>query len=211
MTTSNDCDAALFAAAKAGDLAAASGAIAAGANVNAANLHKVTPLLEATGQGHLEMVEFLISQGAEINYTGMGEGTPLTLAAFMGQIEFLRLFLVSGASVNLALPVGGETALHMAAVAKQTSATVALLNAGADPNLHAKSGMGTSMFDGNVKLWGETPLHYAAAYGDEEMIKAMLNAGADRKALNTHDETPVDYANRHQRPRNVRDLFKQLQ
>jgi ankyrin repeat protein len=206
--TSNDCDAAIFAAAQAGDLAAARDAVDAGADVNAANPYKVTPLLEATGQGHLEMAKFLIDQGAEVNYTGMGEGTPLTLAAFMGQLNFLKLFLESGANVNLALPVGGETALHMAAVTKQTSAAIALLDARADPNLHVKCGVGTSMFDGNVKLWGETPLHYAAAYGDEEMIKAMLNAGADKKALNTHGETPVDYANRHQRPRNVRDLLK---
>jgi ankyrin repeat protein len=208
MTTSNDCDAALFAAAKAGNLSAARDAIAAGADVNAANPYKVTPLLEAAGQGHLEMAKFLIAQGAEVDYTGMGEGTPLTLASFMGQLDFLRLFIDSGANVNLTLPEGGETALHMAAVAKRTSAVVALLDAGADPNLHVKSGLATSMFDGNVKLWGETPLHYAAAYGDEEMIKAMLNAGADRKALNAHGETPVDYANRHQRPRSVRDLLK---
>jgi ankyrin repeat protein len=208
MTMPNDYDEALFAAAEAGDLAAAREAIAAGANVNAANPYMVTPLLEATGQGHLEMAEFLIAQGAEVDYIGMGEGTPLTLAAFIGQVDFLRLFIDSGANVNLALPEGGETALHMAAVATRTLAAVTLLEAGADPNLRVKSGMGTSMFDGNVKLWGETPLHYAAAYGDEEMVNAMLNADGDRKALNTHGETPMDYANRHQRPRNVRDLLK---
>ena len=74
------------------------------------------------------------------------------------------------------MPAGGETALHMAAVAGRTAAARVLLDAGADPNLHARSGVATSMFDGSVKLWGETPLHYAAAYGDAEMIQAMLLA-----------------------------------
>ena len=50
MEPSADLDAALFAAAQDGDLARASDALAAGANVNAANPHNVTPLLEASGR-----------------------------------------------------------------------------------------------------------------------------------------------------------------
>lgn len=207
MTPSNDRDLALFAAAGAGDLAKASDAVAGGGNVNSANPYHVTPLLEAAGQGHLEMARYLIERGAQIDYTGMSEGSPLMLAAFMGQVEFIRLFVSAGANVNLALPTGGETALHMAAVANKSAAAKALLDAGADPNLHAKSGLATSMLDGGAKLWGETPLHYAAAYGDEEMIEAMLRAGADREAPNTHGETPLEYAGRHKRQRNIRNLL----
>ena len=154
------------------------------------------------------MTRYLIGQGAEIDYTGMREGSPLMLAAYMGQLEFLRLFLEAGANANLAMPNGGETALHMAAVTGKTAAVKLLLEAGADPNRHAGSGAATEMFEGNVKLWGETPLHYAAAYGDEEMIQAMLLAGADREAPNTHGETPLAYAGRHRRPRSIRGLMK---
>jgi ankyrin repeat protein len=208
MTPSNDSDAALFAAAQAGDLAKAKRAVADGANVNSANAYHVTPLLEAAGQGQLEMARYLIDQGAQIDYTGMSEGSPLTLVAFMGRVDFIRLFVAAGANVNLALPAGAETALHMAAVANQSAAARALLDAGADPNLHANSGVATSMFDAGVKLWGESPLHYAAAYGDEEMIHAMLEAGADRKARNAHGESPLEYAGRHKRPRSIRNLLK---
>jgi cytohesin len=208
MKSQRDWDAALFAAAHDGDLAKAGDALAGGADVNAANPHHVTPLLEAAGCEHLEMARYLIDHGAEIDYTGMREGSPLMLAAYMGQIEFLRLFLELGADPNLALPNGGETALHMAAATGRTMVARMLLDAGADPNRHVKSDVVTDLFDANVKLWGETPLHYAAAYGDEEMIHAMLSAGADREARNTHGETPVNYAGRHKRPRSVRDLLK---
>jgi ankyrin repeat protein len=208
MTPTNDWDAALLAAAQAGDLAQAREAIARGANVNSANPHKVTPLLEAAGQGRLEMARYLIDCGAKTDYTEMSEGSPLMLAAFMGHVDVIRLFVAAGANVNLALPAGGETALHMAAVASKSAAAGALLDAGADPNLHVKSGVATSMFDGGAKLWGETPLHYAAAYGDEEMIQAMLQGGADRERKNTNGETPLEYAGRHKRPRGIRNLLK---
>jgi ankyrin repeat protein len=154
------------------------------------------------------MARYLIDCGAEVNHTEMSEGSPLMLVAFMGQVEFIRLFVTAGVNVNLALPAGGETALHMAAVANKPSAVQALLDAGAEPNLRVKSGVATSMFDGGAKLWGETPLHFAAAYGDEEMIQAMLEAGADRQARNTHGETPLEYAGRHKRPRSIRNLLK---
>lgn len=203
-----DRDAALFTAARAGDLAGVSEALAAGANVNAVNQHDVTPLLEASGNGHLEMARFLIGRGADIDYIGMREGAPLMLAAFMGQVEFIRLYLESGANAGLAMPDGGETALHMAAATSHTEAARMLLDAGTDPNAHAGSDVGTDMFDGGVKLWGETPLHFAAAYGDEEMIRAMLSRGADKDAANAHGETPLAYAGRHKRPRSILNLLR---
>jgi ankyrin repeat protein len=176
--------------------------------VNTANPYNVTPLLEATGEGHLEMARFLIEHGAEVDFTGMSEGSPLTLAAYCGKLELLQLLLAAGADPNLSLPGGGETALHMAAVRSHTEAVLLLLHAAANPNLHAKSGVVTSMFDGSARVWGETPLHYAAAYGDEAMVQAMLQAGADRQARNVHGETPMEYACRHQRPRGIRNLLK---
>jgi ankyrin repeat protein len=138
----------------------------------------------------------------------MREGSALMLAAFMGQLEFVELFLASGATVNLSMPEAGETALHMASATARTDAAQLLLKAGADPNLHAKSGVTTDLFDGGVILWGETPLHFGAAYGDEAMVRAMRDAGADIRAENAHGERPLQYAGRHHRPRAILNLLK---
>jgi cytohesin len=208
MSPGDEIDAALFAAIRDGDLAGVRAALSAGANANAVNEHQLTPLLEAAGQGNLEIVRLLIEHRAKIDYDGMSEGSPLMLAAFMGQLELLDLFLANGASASLAMPHSGETALHMATVTGHTQAVKRLLAAAADPNLPAKSGVVTSLFDGGVKLWGETPLHFAAAYGDEEMVRALITSGADRKSQNAHGETPLEYAGRHRRPRSIRDLLK---
>ena len=81
-----------------------------------------------------------------------------------------------------------HAALFAAAQAGDLDKASDALAAGANPNLHAKSRVATSMFNRNVKLSGETPLHCAAAYGEEDMIQAMLLAGADREAPNAHGE-----------------------
>lgn len=207
MTLEIDWNSVLFSAIQNGDLAKSREAVSAGSNVDHSNDYGVTPLLEATGQGSFELVQLLISAGAKIDYNEMGEGSPVMLVAYLGQVDVLQLFVNSAANVNIALPLGRETPLHMAAVARQTAAAKILLGAGGNPNLHTNSNVSTSMFDGNVKLWSETPLHFAAAYGDEEMIQAVLREGANQNAVNTHNETPIDYAHRHRRPRSIISLF----
>src|SRR5262245_17766368 len=167
-------------------------------------------LFAAVQEGDLAKAGDALASGADVDYAGMQEGTPLMLAAFMGQLDFLRLFLAAGADANLALHRGGETALHMAAVAGRTAAVKELLDGGAVPNMSVRSGVVTHMLDGGAKVWGESPLNYAAAYGDEEMARAMLLAGADKQAANAHGETPLEYAGRHKRPRAIRDLLKSL-
>jgi cytohesin len=208
MSTLRAPDAMLFDAVTEKDPAKVEAALAAGADVNAANEHRLTPLIIAAGDDNLELTRYLIQKGADIDYTGMREGSALMLAAYMGQLDLVELFLASGGNVNLAMPEGGETALHMAAVTARTPAADALLKAGADPNLHAKSGVTTDMFNGGVMLWEETPLHFAAAYGDETMIRAMLDAGADLHAKNAHGERPLQYAGRHHRPKSILNLLK---
>ena len=140
--------------------------------------------------------------GADVDHTGMEEGNPLMLAAFGGEHEHMTLFIEAGANVDLAMPAGGEVALHDAAVNGHTDAVKLLIAAGADVNKAANVDAPTSMFGGR-QLLAETPLHFAAEFGDESMINALLDAGADISIESSKGERPIDYAIRAGRSDNI--------
>jgi ankyrin repeat protein len=73
--------------------------------------------------------------------------------------------------------VSGRTALELAASKGDLEAVELLLDAGADPNLHASN--------------GRTPLHRAALRGDYDICKCLLEAGANVNAVDTDRYTPL--------------------
>ena len=198
----------LIAESRKGDLEKVRQIIESGVDVNAQGAHGNTALVSSFAFGdHLELVRYLISLGADVDYTGMEEGSPLMLAAFAGKTGHMKLFIEAGADVNLAMPVGGETALHDAAVQGHTDAVELLIEAGADVNRTANSNAPTSMFTGR-KLAGETPLHFAAEFGDAAMIAALLEAGADKSRANSQGDLAIDYATRKGRPEKILELLR---
>ena len=68
--------------------------------------------------------------------------------------------------VNWRPPLGGESALHLAAQSKENEGTIVrlLLSHGADPNIATS------------ESW--TPLHWAAYLGKRESVKLLITAGA---------------------------------
>jgi ankyrin repeat protein len=198
----------LMEAAENGNLEEACRLVEAGADVNFPADHGFRPLLMATYYAHVDVMRYLLAQGADANYAGYSEGTALMFAAGSGDVRLVSLLLEAGADANVALPRGGETALHVAAFRDQTEIVRLLIRAGADVNRRTNSDARTDMFDGGAKLWAETPLHFAAAYADPPTIEALLAAGADRAAPNAHGEPPIASAGRHRRPKEVLRLFK---
>ena len=191
-----------------GDLERVRQIIEGGVDVNAQGAHGNTALVSSFAFGdHLELVRYLISLGVDVDYTGMEEGTPLMLAAFGGKAEHMQLFIDAGADVNLSMPVGGETALHDAAVKGHTDAVKLLIAAGADVNKTTNIDAATSMFAGR-KLMGETPLHFAAAFGDVAMIVASLDAGADKSIANSNSELASDCAIQEKRSDEILALLR---
>jgi ankyrin repeat protein len=195
-----------FEAVKEGDLTEVRRLVDEGADVNACDDYRVTPLLWALFNRHDEVVRFLVEHGADVNYQDFAEGHPLMFA--VERPEMLLFLISSGADVNLRLPHGGETALHAAAVANAVEGARVLIHAGADVNAHVNNDAGTHLFSGGAKLWGETPLHFAAAYADRELIEMLLAAGADPALSNSHEELPVAYAGRHRRPPEILELLR---
>jgi uncharacterized protein len=110
--------------------------------------------------------------------------------------------------VNLALPRGGETALHVAIFSDRTEVVQLLIQAGADVNQRTATAGETDLFYGGAKLWAETPLHFAAAYAGPATIEAVLAAGADKSLGDAHGQPSRTYAGRHRRPLEVVQLLE---
>ncbi len=134
---------ALHHAAGFGSLSTMKELLAKGADVNAKNRRKSTPLFWAS---HDEAkVRLLMEHGADINAVQIDGRTPVYQAATMGNaVGVLRLFLDKGANPN-AKTIVGSTPL-MQAARGNLEAMRLLIEKGADVN--AKTAGGATAFDG---------------------------------------------------------------
>ena len=101
--------------------------------------------------------------------------TALHIAAIHAHPACIALLVAAGANVNArAASESGLTPLHSAANGHRETlgCLVALLAAGADPNL-------------TTLKTGRTPLHYAAARGEVRRVAALLAAGANTEVVET--------------------------
>ena len=164
-TPSEDGSTALLWAAHWNDLKMAELLIRAGANADAANDFRMTPLVQACTNGSAEFVGLLLKSGANPN-TPIGTGeTPLMTCARTGSADAVRMLLVHGADANAKEPNQNQTALMWAAAQQHSKVLQILIEAGADLRAHTKSGF--------------TSLHFAARVGDMESTRALLDAGVD--------------------------------
>ena len=90
----------LFDAARGGDSALASSLISQGADVNAADEEKLTPLHVAASGGYAELVRLLIEAGADIGARDIYGFTPLHAAAREGHLAAVQALAEAGADIN---------------------------------------------------------------------------------------------------------------
>jgi ankyrin repeat protein len=132
--------------------------IEGGADVEALDWSKRTPLHWAAQFGRLDVAELLIRSGAEIDRPADDGATPLHWAAREGHAAVVQLLLREGAKANRK-DGAGRTPLHFAAWRGWVEAVELLLGAGADPGLRDKG--------------GRTPLHEARSLGREEITRRL--------------------------------------
>ncbi len=161
-----------------------------GADPNATDRFKNTPLMLAALRGHTGSVELLIKAGARLDAQETRQNNfPLLHAVSRGNAEVAAGLIRAGANVNLA-DQAGMTALMSCAENGQVRIAADLIKARA--NLEAR-------LTGEVGA-GATALMLAAAKGREEMVRLLLNSGANAKAADNNRATAARYAAHNNHP-----------
>uniref|UniRef100_A0A8D3C4S7 SOCS box domain-containing protein n=1 Tax=Scophthalmus maximus TaxID=52904 RepID=A0A8D3C4S7_SCOMX len=133
-----------------------------GADPNACDIKKKTPLALAAQNGHLNVAEVLIQKGAHV-WCESESGTILFDAAASGNPDIISLLLGHGADPNVPLH-SGHLPIHRVAYHGHRLALEHLIPA---TKLEA------------VKESGMSPLHSAAAGGHAHCVETLLKAGYD--------------------------------
>lgn len=182
-----------------------------GADVNAANRRKSTPLFWAI---HDEAkVRLLLDRGAAIDAKNIDGRTVLYQAASIGNgVPLLRLLLDKGASPDTKSVIG-TTPLIVAANRGNADAMRLLIEKGADVNARTASGATALMAaagsgsaravrmlldkgaDPNLKTKrNDTALADAATTGKEEIVRMLLDRGAAVNVQDIRGYSPLLYA-----------------
>ena len=145
-----------------------------------------TPLIIASGQGYLEIVEFLIASGADLNQTSTDNGghppghTALIMSSRNGHLKVVKALIAAGADVN-AENYSGATALIITAQLGYLEIVKVLIASGADVNQCDKI------------LYGE-PLYNACKNGHLEIVKLLVAKGCRVNHANYYRQTPLHAA-----------------
>lgn len=126
----------LIAAARAGDAAAVTTALAAGAEIEARSDSGATALMIAASRGDAAMVENLLEAGADpaARHAGALEATALMYAGGAPDPAVAALLIAHGADID-AVDVQGDPAVNWAAYYGNSAVLDILLRAGADTTL----------------------------------------------------------------------------
>ena len=174
-----------------------------GADANYVGTDQYTPLIAASGGGHVPVVEALIAADSKVDYARREDGsTALLVACEQGHVDVVRILLRAGANPNQVLAnEGGTSALMLATVGGFVLIVNELISAGANVNYARPSEGYTALFYAceemnvpiirsllragafpNLNLTDETahsPLMQASSYGNAQSVDELISAGAN--------------------------------
>ncbi|CAE7807683.1 Anks3 [Symbiodinium microadriaticum] len=125
-----------------------------------------TPLMVASGNGHVRVVQLLLEAGAQKEAVAADGSTPLMWAALEGRDSVVRLLLEAGAEMDVR-DQGGWTALMCSASERHPQVLRLLLEAGADKDV--------------CDRFGQTALMLAeeAEESDDEILRLLEPVAED--------------------------------
>jgi ankyrin repeat protein len=172
----------LHAAAAKGDVAAATQLIAGGADLNARDGHRRTPLHVA---GHGDVARLLLEKGADANALDVQQYDLITIAAVRDDVRMMRIAIAGGNNAkNVTSPYQG-TALIAAAHLGHVEPVRALIEAGA-PLDHVNNLGWTALLEA-VILGDGGPRHV-------EIVRLLLAAGANSGIKDRNGATALELA-----------------
>jgi ankyrin repeat protein len=152
-----------------GDLSVVTAFLDAGMQANVADSGRAaTPLINASANGHVVIVQKLLTANAEIDETDINGCTALVSAAYFGRVETAALLISKGANANVN-PAKCLTPLGAATLSGKSEIVESLLTARADPKL--------KLFN------GASALSMAASAGRVGIVKRLLASGYSREQL----------------------------
>ena len=134
------------------------------ADVNQADVHKMTPLHYGAKRGNLNVVQYLVLRNADKEMRNGTGQTALLAAAQSGQSEVVDYLISSGADPN-AEADHGVRPLHRAAAAGYEDVVRVLIKGRADP----------LAIDGFLM---ESAVHHAAREGHADVVRALMGSVA---------------------------------
>ena len=185
------CKSPLHVAVKAGKMAMVKLLLLKGANKDALDTEKLTPLSLAARcwRVDVDIMRVLIEHGADVNHAGgHNQRSVLHVAAGNNAVAAVHVLVEAGAHID-ARDDTGATPLHYAAGCFFLEAAAALCHHGTDINAR--------------DLRQSTPLHVAAAMagdqGTANMVDFLLRSGADETIVDEDGKAAVDVVRqRHQ-------------
>jgi ankyrin repeat protein len=150
-----------------------------GANLEATDSRRRTPLFKAAPSGNEAVAKMLLKNGTNINMQDYRGHTPLSYAARAGREATVKLLLKAGAKVDLKDNDGWTSLSH---AARQGCEPVVKMfpDAGAEFNIKDND--------------GRSPLRIASYASHEAIAKLLLKAGAEVETKNEVGDTPLSTA-----------------
>ncbi|CAD5110781.1 DgyrCDS147 [Dimorphilus gyrociliatus] len=165
--------------------------IKAGAQVDVGDHSCCTPLIMASGMGHLNVVRLLLDRGAQLNSRACQESYPLSVRWSLDNLQ-----LSEKEADEMVDPFTGNSALLQATREHHMPVVQELLKRGAILNIANKAGntalhVAAKSESRTIYSDPEKPSERTPVAGHVGVVKALLRSGAILDARNKHGETPL--------------------